>query len=120
MIVLYRTTAPRSGRTSTQGPHLHPDRGPGRGDRGQPAHRRVRRLATAQGATPAQIALAWVQAQGVVPIPGTRRRARLDENAAATGLELTADDFEALDRAVPETGITGERDTVAGLARMNA
>jgi len=51
----------------------------------------VREVADRHGATPAQVALAWVLAQGrhVVPIPGTKRRRWLEENAAATSLELT-------------------------------
>ncbi|WP_307868783.1 aldo/keto reductase [Umezawaea beigongshangensis] len=80
---------------------------------------RVRRMAADRDATPAQVALAWVQTRGAVAIPGTRRRSRLDENAAATDLALSGDDLAVLERAVTETGITGERDTEAGLARMH-
>ncbi|WP_279354674.1 aldo/keto reductase [Frankia canadensis] len=80
----------------------------------------VRRIVAAKEATPAQVALAWVQAQGAVAIPGTRHRSRLDENAAAVDLVLTADHLTALRRAVIETGVAGERDTEAGLARMHA
>jgi aryl-alcohol dehydrogenase-like predicted oxidoreductase len=60
---------------------------------------RVEEIAARHGATPAQVALAWTLAQGehVVPIPGTRRRSRLEENAAAAGLRLTADDLAELD-----------------------
>jgi aryl-alcohol dehydrogenase-like predicted oxidoreductase len=60
---------------------------------------RVEQLATAYGATPAQVALAWVLAQGeqVVPIPGTKRVSRLEENAAAAELVLRPDDLAALD-----------------------
>jgi aryl-alcohol dehydrogenase-like predicted oxidoreductase len=56
-------------------------------------------LATAYDATPAQIALAWVLAQGenVIPIPGTKRVSRLEENLAAADLELSADDLALLD-----------------------
>jgi aryl-alcohol dehydrogenase-like predicted oxidoreductase len=63
----------------------------------------VRKIAAAHGATPAQIALAWVQQRSavhgltVVPIPGTRKRARLLENAAATRITLTADELAALE-----------------------
>jgi len=62
---------------------------------------RVRAVAEAHGATPAQAALAWVHAQGedVVPIPGTKRRRYLEDNAAALDLALTADDLAALDEA---------------------
>jgi aryl-alcohol dehydrogenase-like predicted oxidoreductase len=60
---------------------------------------RVRELARAHDCTPGQIALAWVLHQGndVVPIPGTKRRAYLEENVAATELELSADDLRRLD-----------------------
>jgi aryl-alcohol dehydrogenase-like predicted oxidoreductase len=69
---------------------------------------RVRALAEAKRATPAQIALAWVLAQGehVVPIPGTTRIDRLEENAAAVDIDLSPDEFGALDvlaRAVQGT-----------------
>ncbi|MEU8541039.1 aldo/keto reductase [Streptomyces sp. NPDC048717] len=63
----------------------------------------VRKIAAAHGATPAQIALAWVQQRAavhgltVVPIPGTRKRTRLLENAAATRVTLTADELAALE-----------------------
>ncbi|MFI6577530.1 aldo/keto reductase [Nocardiopsis sp. NPDC050513] len=62
----------------------------------------VRRVADAHGATLGQVALAWVHAQAstwglpVVPIPGTKRRGRLDENAKAAELALTQDDLDAL------------------------
>ncbi|GHC52157.1 aldo/keto reductase [Streptomyces cinnamoneus] len=63
----------------------------------------VRAIATARGATLAQIALAWVQQRAqvhgltVVPIPGTRKRSRLEENVGATRIELTADELAALE-----------------------
>src|SRR5215217_8943257 len=58
-------------------------------------------LAAEKGATPAQVALAWVLAQGddVVPIPGTKRRSYLEENVGALDVELSDEDFEALDEA---------------------
>ena len=57
-------------------------------------------LATEIGATPAQVALAWLLAQGddVVPIPGTKKVSRLEENVAADGVELTAEQLRRLDR----------------------
>ncbi len=72
---------------------------------------RVRELADAKDATPAQLALAWVMHRGddVVPIPGTKRRSYLEENVAATQLELTEDDMRALDEAVPAGAAAGER-----------
>ena len=62
---------------------------------------RIDALAAEKEVTPAQVALAWVLAQGedVVPIPGTKRRAYLEENAAAVDVELSEDDLAALDDA---------------------
>ena len=56
-------------------------------------------MAAAKGATPAQVALAWVHAQGedVVPIPGTKRRRYLEENVAALDVGLTAADIARLE-----------------------
>src|SRR5947207_7187373 len=61
---------------------------------------RVRAVAGAHRATPAQIALAWVHAQGedVVPIPGTKRRRYLEDNAAALDIALTTDDLASLEQ----------------------
>lgn len=73
---------------------------------------RVERIAADLDATTAQIALAWVLAEGVVPIPGTRRRTRLDENAAAVEVQLTKDQRRALVEAVPDTEIAGSRDGI--------
>jgi len=64
----------------------------------------VRTIAERKGATPAQVALAWVLAQRpwIVPIPGTTKPHRLEENIAAGDLELTADDLREIDDALPE------------------
>jgi aryl-alcohol dehydrogenase-like predicted oxidoreductase len=69
------------------------------------------RIATAKGATPAQIALAWLLAQKpwIVPIPGTRRLERLEENLAAADLELTADDLAEVGTAAGQVEIQGAR-----------
>ena len=71
----------------------------------------VRVLAGRKGVTPGQLALAWVLAQGpdVVPIPGTKRIAYLEENVAADAVELTAEDLAALDAALPLGAAAGER-----------
>ena len=63
----------------------------------------VREIAASLDATPGQVALAWLQAQGddVVPIPGTKRRRYLEENVAALDLELSADDVARLERLTP-------------------
>jgi aryl-alcohol dehydrogenase-like predicted oxidoreductase len=72
---------------------------------------RVRELAEAKGCTPAQLALAWVLARGgdVVPIPGTKRREYLEQNAAASELELTEDELHELDEAFPPGAAAGQR-----------
>ncbi len=72
---------------------------------------RVRELAEAKGATPAQLALAWVlhQGQDIVPIPGTKRRRYLEENVAALELELDPETLQALDEALPVGAAQGDR-----------
>ncbi|MGK5531284.1 aldo/keto reductase [Streptomyces sp. URMC 129] len=73
----------------------------------------VRRVAQARGATLGQIALAWVHAQAavrgmtVIPIPGTRKRGRVEENTAATRIELTQDELAALDPIAAQ--VAGDR-----------
>ena len=71
----------------------------------------VRIIAGRKGVTPGQLALAWVLAQGpdVVPIPGTKRIAYLEENVAADAVDLTAEDLAALDAALPIGAAAGER-----------
>jgi aryl-alcohol dehydrogenase-like predicted oxidoreductase len=66
----------------------------------------VRDIATDVGATPAQVALAWLLAKGpdIVPIPGTKRVTRLEENVAADEVELTPDHLARLDRLTPAVG----------------
>ena len=80
-------------------------------DRNMAIVARVRELADAKGATPAQLALAWVMARGedIVPIPGTKRVRWLEENVAASELELTPDDLLQLDQAAPVGAAAGER-----------
>lgn len=70
---------------------------------------RVEAIAAETGATVAQVALAWLIAQDVVPIPGTRRRSRLDENAAAVDLSLTPEQFARLSDAFTPDEIEGGR-----------
>jgi aryl-alcohol dehydrogenase-like predicted oxidoreductase len=64
-----------------------------------------------KGATPAQIALAWLLAQRpwIVPIPGTTKRHRLEENIAAAEVELTPEDLSEIDRAASEIQVEGAR-----------
>jgi aryl-alcohol dehydrogenase-like predicted oxidoreductase len=82
---------------------------------------RVRELAEARGVTPAQLALAWVHAKGndIVPIPGTKRPARLEENAAAVEIELSDADVTALDQAVPADAVVGGRYREAEMALIS-
>jgi aryl-alcohol dehydrogenase-like predicted oxidoreductase len=79
---------------------------------------KLRELAEEKGVTPAQLALAWVLAQGddVVPIPGTKRRTYLEENARALDVELTADDLVRIDAEIPEAA--GPRYDEAGMATV--
>jgi aryl-alcohol dehydrogenase-like predicted oxidoreductase len=69
------------------------------------------RIADGRGATPAQIALAWLLAQQpwIVPIPGTRRLGRLEENLGAVQVELTASDLDAIDTAAAAITVVGDR-----------
>ncbi len=71
----------------------------------------VRRVADAKGATPGQVAIAWLLARKawIVPIPGTRRLERLEENLAAADLSLTAEDVAQLDHASDRITVVGER-----------
>lgn len=70
-------------------------------------------IARRRDSTPGQIALAWVLAQGeyLIPIPGTKRRAHLDENVVAVDIELTPEDLSALDTAFPLGAAAGDRYT---------
>ncbi|MFG2437196.1 aldo/keto reductase [Streptomyces sp. NPDC048508] len=72
---------------------------------------RVRQLAEAKGAASGQIALAWLLAQQprIVPIPGTRRVARIQENNASTALPLSADEIADLDGLAAKIGVSGDR-----------
>ncbi len=72
---------------------------------------RVREIAQEKGCTPGQLALAWLLAQGedIVPIPGTKRRAYLEENVAALEVTLTPDDLRRIDEAAPRGAVAGTR-----------
>ena len=71
----------------------------------------LKRIAKEKKTTPAQIALAWLLAQKpwIVPIPGTTKLHRLEENIAAAEVELTAGDLEEIERAAAEIQVEGER-----------
>jgi aryl-alcohol dehydrogenase-like predicted oxidoreductase len=70
---------------------------------------RVKEIAVTKHATPAQLALAWLLAQGIVPIPGTKRRKNLEENVAALGITLTREDLQRIDEAAPKGAASGAR-----------
>jgi len=80
---------------------------------------KVKEIAAEKGISPAQLAIAWLLAQGddIVPIPGTKRRTYLEQNAAAADVELTADDLARIDAELPATA--GERYDQAGMASVN-
>ncbi|ACL38175.1 aldo/keto reductase [Pseudarthrobacter chlorophenolicus A6] len=81
----------------------------------------VRALAGARGATAGQVALAWLLAQHpfIAPIPGTRRRERIDENAAATTVALSADDVADLNGLASRLGVAGDRYDENGMKMVN-
>ena len=80
---------------------------------------KVQEIAEEKGCTPAQLAIAWVLAQGedLVPIPGTKRRNYLEENAAAVEVELSEEDLARIDAELP--AVSGERYDEAGMASVN-
>jgi aryl-alcohol dehydrogenase-like predicted oxidoreductase len=82
---------------------------------------RVSELAKAKGVTPAQLALAWVLAQGddIVPIPGTRSPARLVENLGALDVELSADELGTIDAMAPRGVAAGARYPEASMKSVN-
>lgn len=73
---------------------------------------RVRAIAEELGVTVAQVALAWVLSEGVVPIPGTRHRARLEENAGASEVRLTEEHRRSLLASIPAEEVVGSRDGI--------
>lgn len=80
----------------------------------------VRAVAEAKGVTPGQIALAWLLAQQpwIVPIPGTRRLSRVEENAGATTVPLSADEVADLNAAAARIGVVGNRYNDSGMAMV--
>jgi aryl-alcohol dehydrogenase-like predicted oxidoreductase len=79
----------------------------------------VEAVASEAGATPAQVALAWLPAQGddIAPIPGTKRVARVEENTAADQLELNAEQIERLNNLTPAAGERHEEAQMATIDR---
>lgn len=79
----------------------------------------IAKLAESKGVTPSQLALAWTMARGTVPIPGTKRRTYLEQNAAAADIVLTADDLAAIDKVAPAGVAAGDRYPPAGMLTVN-
>jgi aryl-alcohol dehydrogenase-like predicted oxidoreductase len=103
----YRHNAPRF-----QGENL---------DRNAVLTERVEKIAREKNCTPAQLALAWLLAQGddVVPIPGTKRVKYLEENAQAVNVSLSKDDLARISAAIPPTAVAGARYPEGALKRVN-
>jgi len=82
---------------------------------------RIEQMAAGKGCTPAQLALAWVLAQGpdVVPIPGTRSRSRLDENAGATAVVLAEDELAEIGEVIPRDMAVGTRYPEQAMSMLN-
>ncbi len=82
----------------------------------------VKAIAQQRGCTPAQLALAWLLGRGeqIVPIPGTRSIGRLEENAGAASITLSAEEQQRLDDVVARRGVKGDRYPAVGMATVNA
>jgi aryl-alcohol dehydrogenase-like predicted oxidoreductase len=82
---------------------------------------KVEQLAKARGITAAQLALAWVlsRSERIVTIPGTRSKARIDENAGAADLKLSDEELQEIDAAFPRSAASGGRYDDAGIALLN-
>jgi aryl-alcohol dehydrogenase-like predicted oxidoreductase len=82
---------------------------------------RVEEIAASKGCKPAQLALAWVLAQGedIVPIPGTKRRKYLEENVKAVDVELTEEDLQRINEIARPEAVAGTRYPEAGMAAVN-
>ena len=78
-------------------------------------------MAQEKGCTPAQLALAWVLAQGedIVPIPGTKRRTYLEDNLGALDVMLTEADLTRIDAVLPPGAATGTRYAAPQMAALN-
>jgi aryl-alcohol dehydrogenase-like predicted oxidoreductase len=90
-------------------------------DRNLDLVREIETMAAEKRCTPAQLALAWVLAQGddIVPIPGTKHRSKLEENVGAVNVRLTAQDLERIDRIIPPGAAAGLRYPQAHMQALN-
>ena len=82
---------------------------------------KIRAIAARRGCTPAQLALAWVLAQGddIVPIPGTKRRQYLEENVGALDIRLTPEELTEIDSLIPPGAAAGSRYSEPGMRAIN-
>jgi aryl-alcohol dehydrogenase-like predicted oxidoreductase len=82
---------------------------------------KIRAIAARKGCTPAQLALAWVLAQGddIVPIPGTKRRQYLEENVGALDIRLTPEELREIDSLIPPGAASGSRYSEPGMRAVN-
>jgi aryl-alcohol dehydrogenase-like predicted oxidoreductase len=81
---------------------------------------RVEAIAKEKGCTPAQLALAWLLAQGpdIVPIPGTKRKERVEENIGALSVKLTPQDVARISAAIPAGAAAGLRYPAGAMKRV--
>lgn len=91
-------------------------------DKNQLIVNRITEIAEQRGVKPGQLALAWVFAKGndLAPIPGTKRRKYLEENAAAADIKLTAEEVAELEAAVPLHAVAGDRYNEGGMKTVQA
>src|SRR5262249_21928195 len=82
----------------------------------------LRRVAAAREATVAQLAIAWVAAQGddIIPLIGARKREQLQEALGATNIRLSGDELAAIERAVPKDSALGDRYASAQMAHLDS
>jgi len=81
--------------------------------------KRVEEIAREKRVTASQLALAWVLSRGVVPIPGTKRRKYLEENAAAAQIKLSREDLQRIEDAAPKGATAGDRYHAQGMRSVN-
>lgn len=81
---------------------------------------RIEELAQKHGCTSAQLALAWLLGRGedIVPIPGTKKRARLEENAGALEIELSPQELAEIEEIAPQNVAAGERYSESSMATL--
>ena len=84
-----------------------------------PLVERINQIAREKKTTPSQLALAWVLSRGVVPIPGTKRRKYLEENAGAAQIQLSPDDLRRIGDAAPRGAAAGDRYHAQGMRSIN-